>query len=113
MALRTADVVLATLANHALIRRGSTLISYDAERRTEVVLKVTLERYPQLLSTPPYVFISPALVNLDHVDGPALVGVSGRRPLALASTGELLVPEVEADGSELARGPLRWLTPSL
>lgn len=113
VALRSADVVLATRASHALIRRGNTLIYYDAERRTEAVLQVTLERYPQLLSMPPFVFISPALVNLDNPDGAALVGVSGARPLALASTGELLVPEVEADGSELARGPLRWLTPSL
>ena len=110
VALRSADVVLATRAGRALIRRGNTLLFYDADRRTELILNVTLERYPQLLSTPPFVFISPALVNLDTA---ALVGVSAARALALASTGQLLVPEVEADGSQLARGPLRWLTPSL
>jgi len=108
--LRTSDVVLATRAARALIRRGNTLLFYDADRRTEQVLPVTLERYPELLLTPPFVFISPALVNLDSA---ALVGTSSRRPLSLSSEGQLLVPEVEADGSRLARGPLRWLTPSL
>jgi hypothetical protein len=108
--LRTADVVLATSAGRALIRRGNTLLFYDVDSRTEQALPVTLHRYPELLSTPPFVFISPALVNLERA---ALVGVSSSRPLALSSGGELLVPEVEADGSQLARGPLRWLTPSL
>ena len=108
--LRSADVVLATNAGRALIRRGNTLLFYDVDSRSEQALPVTLHRYPELLSTPPFVFISPALVNLERA---ALVGVSSSRPLALSSAGELLVPEVEADGSQLARGPLRWLTPSL
>jgi hypothetical protein len=108
--LRTSDVVLATRAGRALIRRGNTLLFYDADSRTENLLPVTLERYPELLLTPPFVFISPALVNLDSA---ALVGTSTSRPLALSSEGQLLVPEVEDDGSHLARGPLRWLTPSL
>jgi len=108
--LRSGDVVLATRAGRALIRRGNTLLFYDVDGRTEQALPVTLNRYPDLLRTPPFVFISPALVNLDTA---ALVGVSAARPLALSSTGELLVPEVEADGSRVARGPLHWLTPSL
>ena len=108
--LRTADVVLATRAGRALIRRGSSLLFYDADSRTEQLLPVTLERYPALLKTPPFVFVSPALVNLD---AGALVGVSRARPLALSSEGRVLVPELEADGARLARGPLRWLTPSL
>jgi len=108
--LRSADVVLATRAGRALIRRGNALLFYDADSRTEQALTVTLSRYPELRLTPPFVFISPALVNLDTA---ALVGVSSARPLALSSEGQLLVPEVEADGSHLARGPLRWLTPSL
>jgi hypothetical protein len=110
VALRTSDVVLATRAARALIRRGDTLLFYDADRRTEQVLPVTLDRYPELLLTPPFLFISPALVNLDSA---TLVGSSTSRPMALSSEGLLLVPEVEADGSHLAHGPLRWLTPSL
>ncbi|MEI9949728.1 MAG: hypothetical protein WDO74_12305 [Pseudomonadota bacterium] len=108
--LRSADVVLATRAGRALIRRGNTLIFYDADSRTEQALPVTLDRYPDVLLTPPFAFVSPALVNLDTA---ALVGSSSARPLALSSEGQLLVSAVEADGSRLARGPLRWLTPSL
>jgi len=108
--LRSADVVLATRASRALIRRGNSLLFFDADSRTEQVLSVTLARNPDLLLTPPFLFVSPALVNLDTA---ALVGLSSSRPLALSSEGQLLVPEVEADGSQLARGPLRWLTPSL
>ncbi|HEY0465437.1 MAG TPA: hypothetical protein VGC79_14580, partial [Polyangiaceae bacterium] len=111
--LRSADVVLATRAGRALIRRGNSLLFYDVDSRAERALPVTLERYPELLSTPPFVFISPALVNLDANDSGALVGTSSARPLALSSEGQLLVPEVEADGARLARAPLRWLTPSL
>jgi hypothetical protein len=108
--LRSGDVVLATRAGRALIRRGNTLLFYEADSRREQALAVTLDRYPELLRTPPFVFVSPALVNLDTA---ALVGVSTVRPLALSNAGQLLVPEVTADGSRLARGPLRWLTPSL
>lgn len=110
ISLSTSDVVLATRAGRALIRRGNSLLLYDADRRTEQALAVTLDRYPELLLTPPFVFISPALVNLDSG---TLVGVSKARPLALSSAGQLLIPEVEADGTRLARGPLHWLTPSL
>ncbi|HET7539958.1 MAG TPA: hypothetical protein VFK05_08800 [Polyangiaceae bacterium] len=105
--LKTSDVVLATRASRALIRRANSLLFYDADRRTEQLLAVTLDRYPQLLVTPPFVFISPALVNLDTA---TLVGSSPARPLALSSEGQLLVPSVEADGVQLARGPLRWLS---
>jgi hypothetical protein len=108
--LRTGDVVLATRAGRALIRRANALLFYDADQRTEQTLPVTLDRYPDLRLTLPFVFVSPALVNLDTA---TLVGISAARPLALSSEGQLLVAEVEANGGELARGPLRWLTPSL
>jgi hypothetical protein len=108
--LKTSDVVLATRAGRALIRRGNALLFYDVDSRTERVLSVTLDRYPELFVTLPFVFISPALVNLDTA---MLVGSSRARPLALSSEGQLLVSEAEADGVQLARGPLRWLTASL
>jgi len=108
--LKTSDVVLATQGARALIRRGSTLLFYDADSRSEELLPVTLERYPLLLSTPPFVFVSPALVNLDSG---ALVGRSDARPLALSSEGQLLLSDTEADGARVARGPLHWETPSL
>ena len=108
--LKTSDVVLATRGARALVRRGNTLLFYDAESRTEQALPVTVDRYPELLLAPPFVFISPALVNLDTA---ALVGLSTARPLALSSEGQLLLSEVTADGARLARGPLHWQTPSL
>jgi len=110
VSLRTSDIVLATRAHRALIRRGNALLFYDADARTEQALPVSLDKYPNLLLTPPFVFLSPALVNLDTA---ALVGVSRERPLALSSEGRLLLAEVAPDASRLARGPLRWLTPSL
>jgi len=110
VSLKTSDVVLATRAGRALIRRGNGLLFYDADSRAERAINVTLHRFPELLLTPPFVFISPALVNLDTA---ALVGLSAARPLALSNEGQLLIPEIEADGARLARGPLVWLTPSL
>jgi hypothetical protein len=108
--LKTADVVLATRGARALVRRGNTLLFYDADNRSEQLLPVTLDRYPQLLVTPPFVYLSPALVDLDAA---ALVGRSSARPLALSSEGQLLISELSADGARLARGPLHWQTPSL
>jgi hypothetical protein len=108
--LKTSDVVLATRGARALIRRGNTLLFYDADSRSEQPLPVTLERYPELLVTAPFVFISPALVNLETG---TLVGRSSARPLALSSEGQLLIAEVAADGARVARGPLHWQTPSL
>ena len=107
--LQTGDVVIATRANRALIRRGKALLFYDADSHQEQPLSVTLDKYPEVLSTAPFAFISPALVNLDTAQ---LVGLSQQRPLALSSEGQLLVPEVEPDTSGLTRGPLHWFTPT-
>jgi hypothetical protein len=108
--LKTSDVVLATRGARALVRRGNALLFYDADSRSEQLLPVTLARYPRLLVTHPFVFISPALVSLDTG---LLVGRSTAQPLALSSEGQLLLSEVAADGARLARGPLHWQTPSL
>jgi hypothetical protein len=107
LALRSGDVVLATRAGRALIRRGDALLFYDVDTHGELALPATLEKYPNILLTPPFAFVSPVLINLDTA---SVVGSSPLRPLALSSEGKLLVADGAADSSRLARGPLRWIT---
>ena len=108
VALQSGDVVLATRESRALVRRGKGLLFYDADTHAELPLAVTLSKYPDLLVTRPFVFISPVLVNLELG---AVVGSSQARPLALSSSGHLLLADSEAEGPNLARGPLRWVSP--
>ena len=108
--LQTGDVVLATRAGHALLRRGKTLVFYDADTHTELPLPFVLDKYPDVFVSPPFAFVSPVLVNLDTAQ---VVSVSQARPLALSSRGQLLIAEGESTTSGLVNGPLRWLTPSL
>ena len=106
--LLNGDVVIATRAARALVRRGKTLLAYDAAQRSEIVLSEQLNRYPDVLLTPPFAFVSPLLVNLDTL---TVVGVSQRRPLALSNQGQLLLGDGDPDTARLVRGPLRWVTP--
>jgi hypothetical protein len=107
LALRSGDIVLATRAGRALIRRGDALLFYDVDAHGELALPATLEKYPDILLTPPFAFVSPVLVNLDTA---SVVGSSPLRPLALSSEGKLLVADGAPGSSRLARGPLRWIT---
>jgi hypothetical protein len=107
--LASGDSVLAVHGVRALIRRGKSLLIYDAEARREQPLPGELDRFPDILRARPFVFVSPLLVNLDTAE---IVGASKQRPLALSSAGQLLVPEMEANAPNWARGPLRWLTPA-
>ena len=106
--LQSGDVVIATRAGRALVRRGKSLVAYDADAGTGLVLPHELGRYPDILVTPPYAFVSPVLVNLDTL---SVVGVSNRRPLALSNQGELLLADSDPDSARLVRGPLRWVKP--
>ena len=108
--LQSGDVVLATRAGHALLRRGKALLFYDADTHTELPLPFALDKYPDVLVTPPFAFVSPVLVNLDTAQ---VIGVSQTRPLALSSRGQLLIADGESATTGLVNGPLRWLTPSL
>lgn len=108
--LRTGDVVLATRGGRALVRRGKALVFYEADTQEERVLPYDLARYPDLLVTPPFAFVSPVLVNLETA---TVVGLSRKPPLALSTAGQLLVSDGEPDGAVLAFGPLRWITPGL
>ena len=107
ISLQPGDGVLATRQAHALIRRGKELLIYDADARHEQPLSVTLDKYPEILRTPPFVFVSPVLVNLDTAQ---IVGLSKQRPLALSASGQALIAESDADAPNLAHGPLHWQT---
>jgi hypothetical protein len=108
--LQTGDVVIATRAGRALVRRGKALLFYDADTHTELPLPFALDKYPDVLVTQPFAYVSPVLLNLETAQ---VVGVSQERPLALSSQGQLLLTEGEIATSGLVSGPLRWLTPSL
>ncbi len=108
IALQPGDSVIATRQAHALIRRGKELLIYDADARREQPLAGTVDKYPEILRAPPFVFVSPVLVNLDTA---LVVGVSKQRPLALSTSGQTLVGEADPDAPNWARGPLRWATP--
>jgi hypothetical protein len=106
--LQPGDSVIATRQARALIRRGNALVLYDAEARHETALPGQLDKYPDILRAPPFVFVSPTLINLDTAQ---VAGASKQRPLALSSNGQLLLPELPSDAPNWAHGPLHWLTP--
>jgi hypothetical protein len=109
IALQPGDGVLAVRQARALVRRGKALLIYDADLRKELPLPAIVDRYPNILTTLPFVFVSPALINLDTAQ---VVGTSKQRPLALAANGQILVAEVDPDGPTWAHGPLHWSTPA-
>ncbi len=108
--LQSGDVVLATRAGHALLRRGQTLLFYDADSHAELALPFALDKYPDVFVTQPFAFVSPVLVNLDTAQA---ASVNQARPLALSNRGQLLIASGDRASSGLVNGPLRWLTPAL
>jgi len=107
--LQPGDSVLAVEQTHALIRRGQALVLFDANTRKEQPLAGEVAKFPQVLRTSPFLFISPLLVDVARGE---VVGSTQARPLALSDSGQILLAETDADGSTLARGPLRWETPA-
>jgi hypothetical protein len=107
--LKSADIVVTTRAAHALIRRGSALVLYDADSHTEQPLPGVVEKFPQILLSGPFALVSPLLVNVDTA---AVVGQSKQRVLALSNLGQLLLSDEEADSSGLTHGALHWLDAS-
>ena len=108
LALQAGDVVVATRNGHALIRRGKSLLFYDADGRSELPVTIPIDKNPDVFVSPPFAFVSPVLVNLDAA---LVVGSYVGRALALSNHGQLLVAESEPDAARLVHGPLRWLTP--
>lgn len=107
IALQPGDSVLGTHLSRALVRRGKALLVYDADRRREQPLPGVVDKYPVILRAPPFVFISPLLVNLETAE----VGIIKQRPLALSANGQLLLAVADPDPPNWARGPLHWSAP--
>jgi hypothetical protein len=108
--LQAGDIVVTTRAAHALIRRGSALLIYDADTHTEHALPGIVDKYPQILVSAPFALVSPLLVNMDTG---SVVGQTKQRALALSSNGQLLASQTDPAASGLTQGPLHWLRPDL
>ncbi len=104
--LKAGDSVLAMLAGRALIRRGNALLIFDADTLSEQQLPGTLDKFPEVLLSGPYAFVSPLLVDLYAGQ---VVGGSHERPIALSNTGQLLLSDGEPDAAGRLGAPLHWL----
>ncbi|HEY4157020.1 MAG TPA: hypothetical protein VGM29_02940, partial [Polyangiaceae bacterium] len=105
--LKSGDAVLATLGARALVRRGPTLVLYDADARAEQPLPGTVDKFPEVLQSGSYAFVSPLLID---VAAGRVVGSFAQRPLALSTTGLLLSSEDIKSSGALSEGPLRWFS---
>jgi hypothetical protein len=103
--LKSGDSVLASAGPRALVRRSKSILMFDAETGTLSALPGRLDPLGALLRQGALVFASPLLVDVEA--GRVLGSVSGR-PLALASSGKLLLPAAPASSTALAEGPLTW-----
>ena len=105
--LQTGDSVVTTRAARALIRRGNALFIYSADTHAAQTIPGTLDKFPQILVSAPFAFVSPLLINMDTG---TVVGQTKRRALALATSGRILASETDPEASGLTQGPLHWLT---
>jgi hypothetical protein len=106
--LRAGDVVLDSAGARALVRRGKTLLFFDADTGTETALPETLDAFATLIVSGPLVFATPWVIDVQN--GRVLGRVSGKG-LALSNAGAVLVPATTATDQTLDEGPLTWRTP--
>jgi hypothetical protein len=106
--LRAGDAVLSTVGARALVRRGKSLLFFDAESESETALAADLDPFGSLLTTAGHVFASPWLVD---VEGGRRRGRVSGKALALSTSGAVLVPAVPAAEQSLDEGPLTWRAP--
>jgi hypothetical protein len=105
--LRSGDGILGTSGSRAWIRRGKAAVIYDADSESEALLVGEMDPLPVLLRQGRLAFSSPLLVDI--AAGQVLGSLPGLpRPLALASSGALLMPARSPTSTELAEGPLTW-----
>ena len=108
LTLERGDLVLGIEGDHALIRRGRTALIYDANSEQTRALPGRLDPYGEALQTGPMIHASPFVVDLGA--GRWVGNVSGR-PLALSTSGAVLLPALPATAEAPARGPLLWRSP--
>lgn len=107
--LRPNDVVIATYASTALIRRGSALLVHDVDGAPERTLAADAEVDGDFRVAGSFAYAAPYLVDLA---GARLVGKLRGAVLALDRDGRALTAARDASDTELARGPLTWVTPA-
>lgn len=107
--LRRGDRVAATWGALALVQRGRSLLIYDADKKTETALAGSVQADADPRRNGPVAVVAPLVVDLA---APRLLGRVDHAPLAVARDGRVLVAEGgDATASQLAVGPLRWVTP--
>lgn len=108
--LRAGDTVLSSVGARALVRRGKSLLFFDAESGNETALSADIDPFGSLLVTGGLVFASPWLID---VEGGRVRGRISGKGLALSTTGAVLVPAVAATDQTLDEGPLTWRAPDV
>ncbi len=108
--LSPGDGVVSTSGARALVRRGRSLHLFDAGTGRWQSLAGTTALHPYLVRSGPVAVVSPLVVD---VGKGRLLGQVEQRPLAVTTTGSVLVA-IGGDGSadRLAVGPLQWVSPS-
>lgn len=103
--LTPGDRVIVTVADHALILRGRSLVLY-AKGAAERILEPSVDPLAHVLRSGTVVTVPPVVVDVSK--GEVLGRVDGRA-LAVARDGAALVPlGNSADSTRLATGPLVW-----
>jgi len=108
--LAAGDAVIATSGARALVRRGRSLRLFDAATGKWQPLAGTTDLHPHLVRSGQVAVVSPLVVD---VGKGKLLGQVEQRPLAVTTTGSVLVAVGgDATADRLAIGPLRWVSPS-
>jgi hypothetical protein len=106
MLLKPGDRVLAILGPRAFVRRDKAIQVIDVERQSERTLLSGLPRGARTLVELPLAIVGTELLDLD---AERRLGTLDGRPLALTTSGDVLVAEGGSEsGESLSLGPLRW-----
>lgn len=108
--LRPRDRVITTHGARALVRRGSSIMLYDAEAASETELLTDTGRFADVVVEGAVVAVGSSVIDVSEA---RLLGKVDGRPLALTREGDVLIADGGAPSAErLARGPVRWRKPS-
>lgn len=107
--LRPRDRVIMTHGLRALVRRGRSIVLYDAEARTETELVADTGPFADVVVQGSVVAVGSHVIEVSEA---RLLGNVDGRPLALTREGDVLIADGGAPSAErLARGPVRWRKP--
>lgn len=107
--LQAGDDVVLTRENLALVKRGDTLLVYDADSGKEHPLAQPVDEIAHVLTSGSVAVVTPFVVDLKEA---RVLGRVPTRPLAVSASGKLLVALGNPpSGTRLATGPLAWRAP--